>query len=99
MAIDIIIDVTQADIDSGIPMSASNCPVALAYQREHPGNGVSVSAFGIRLGNDWYTPRPKIRDWIKDFDRRRPVNPIKVECRTDNAAAEIMAGYRLPASA
>ena len=67
------IQVTQKDIDRGVPRDALRCPIALALQREL---GVDNIAVGRTFTHDAWDV------FVQDFDAGRPVRPQKFDLET-----------------
>lgn len=61
-----LIEVTQKDIDKGMPSKAHACPVALAVKRHFKKAGsVSVSSYGVAV-TDYPVPKIKFLPFQKD---------------------------------
>lgn len=72
-----VIKVTQADIDSGIPRSGCTCPIALAVKRTHPDlTLIGVSPHSIASTCEIYVLPAVARNFIYDFDAERQVEPF-----------------------
>lgn len=76
------INVTQRDIDRGIPFSSWSCPVALAIRRHSQladyfvGRNYFVK--GECIIDDMAIPLPEVTiRFVSDFDAGRPVKPIR----------------------
>lgn len=72
------INVTQEDIDEGVPGSCSRCPIAKAFKRQNPTLGVSVDGQVIQIfgpkpggyGRMWEAPLPEeAKYFVVTFDR------------------------------
>lgn len=77
------IEVTQEDIDTGIPGSACGCPVALAFRRLgfHFADVAARSCFlavGLTDGRVYSLPSIAA-DFISNFDTGREVKPLSFE--------------------
>lgn len=74
------VEVTQEDIDLGVPMYLSECPVARATQRA-TGNTYSwAGPANIYTEIGVYVDTPKIvSDWMYDFDTGQAVQPFSFE--------------------
>jgi len=73
------INVTQNDIDNGIPQNPWSCPIANAIKREaikrEQNANVSVGTGRIKIdGRRWRTTKVMIK-FIKDFDNGKIVKP------------------------
>ena len=76
------IEVTQKDIDLGVPEDTCNCPVARAAKRvlgarRYP--FLEVSDERIYLHSGWWEGKPlpeDARQFIRDFDRGWTVEPF-----------------------
>jgi hypothetical protein len=68
----VIINVTQEDIDKGIPKECGKCPVALAIKRAGNFEFVSVDGCEIYIdGSDFACPN-EVDFFIRDFDTGGP---------------------------
>lgn len=80
------IEVTQDDINYGKDHSCENCPVALALTRA-TGHKCMVNYSGWRFypntGQGVYPISPEVNLFIRNFDRKIGVNPIKFEINYD----------------
>lgn len=72
------INVTQEDIDRGIPESCDKCAVALAVQRETK-ERVTVSPEEIRIGNKLYDTPIIAAKFIESYDSLDDVSPFSFE--------------------
>ncbi len=75
----ILLNVTQRHIDIGTRASNTTCPVALALKqkRSRRADLVNVDPDSIRIGNEKVILSSKdIKQFIKDFDNKRPVKPF-----------------------
>jgi hypothetical protein len=81
------IDVTQEDINAGVPRDSCRCPIAHAIDRAIGSTSmdcVSVNAFKVSVWRDerrlWsaLTP-PDLIDFIKAFDHDRDVKPFSFD--------------------
>lgn len=70
------IDVTQDDIDNGIPHSFSNCAIARAVRRRTGIKDIGVSRVVFVNLTEWQLPVGAI-DFIRRFDNNEPVVPQK----------------------
>ncbi len=86
------VDVTQDDIDQGMPGDAMDCAVALALQR-----ATGRANFGVRVEEDQIVvlgesaPLPmKIQEWMNRFDAGHEPAPVSftVELPDEVIAAE-----------
>ena len=66
--------VSQADIDAGIVLDASACPVVQALHRAGYAN-VRVFNSRARIGTSWYAIPPELIGWIDAFDAHQQVHP------------------------
>lgn len=94
------VQVTQMDIDGGIPEDACRCPIALALLREFgPDCGPSVDPdrvdFGKPPGKTYEGPMPStfifedyVEMWIQAFDAGTPQGPIELDMEWDGDDAE-----------
>lgn len=78
-----LIEVTQDDIDTGIPFDASKCPLAKAMSRAL-GRTILAGAYVWGFDDDGdYTPNYLLSDLAIDFrtsfDRGEGVSPISFE--------------------
>jgi len=65
-----LIEVTQEDIDEGMPADGQRCPVALAIKRTLKIDNVLVGPWHIWIGDsDCYITDPKVNAFIDLFDR------------------------------
>ncbi len=82
------VEVTQADIDAGIPCRTHSCPVALALSRAL---GVMVAA-GYRTATVMLGTYREIRlpehmvPWIVEYDRGGAVEPVAFVVEVADAA-------------
>jgi hypothetical protein len=85
-----IIDVTQDDIDNGVPSISTKCPIALAAQRQFVVDGAvvevshhSLSVYAFREGEGWVWTEHRLplsaRAWISAYDKHRDVLPFSFE--------------------
>jgi hypothetical protein len=84
------IEVTQKDIDKGIPRDAAKCPIAKALQRQCPKRGRKwlVNCAEAEAMNkkdpvdsiDYPLPKKCMR-FIDDFDKERTVKPFTFELK------------------
>lgn len=74
------INVTQDDIDNGVPDRAHLCPIAKAVNRDTGGRFVSVGSKTILTvpGDHQLLPDKAVR-FIRRFDNRRRVKPFTFE--------------------
>ena len=75
------IQVTQDDIDAGIPRSCRRCPIAKALDRMNiPYFGVLtlVIVWSARYKDNSILPTEAL-NFIQDFDHDRPVKPFEFE--------------------
>jgi hypothetical protein len=71
------IKVTRNDISRGESHSCSLCPVARAIRRAFPGKTVTVGCALVNVdGYRTIELPPMVRNFIRDFDSKRPVTPI-----------------------
>lgn len=85
MATSYTIEVTQEDIDKGVPGNPCSCMVARAVRRRFAKHKKSVQVFygGVYVGNRTFDlPKVAIRK-MYDFDERRPVTPFTFIMETD----------------
>jgi len=80
---EITVQVTQEDIDDGIPDNTYDCAIACAVKREFIGYTVNVGKHGMYI---WPTGESELQcyalpgeasDFIGDFDSGIPVEPFK----------------------
>lgn len=75
----ITINVTQEDIDAGLPIKCIQCPIALAAKRVF-GHEVSVAATYIHDIKSGYYDLPRAAvDFVAAFDKGRTVTPFSFE--------------------
>lgn len=79
------IEVTQEDIDKGVPENCSKCPVARAIERTLPNPSPSIAVDPEVIewfdGDQWqfrYT-KVKVQTFIERFDAGKPVKPFSFE--------------------
>lgn len=72
------IDVTQDDIDAGIRIDCTHCPIALAVRRLIPYANVGCYTVYADEMPDYVLPQPAI-DFIRAFDNKRPVKPFSFD--------------------
>ena len=84
------IDVTQEDIDNGVPRCRVNCAIAIALRRQVQGcSFVAVDEDLIsvimndKLSATWSTP-DIAADFIRHFDIKAIVEPISFELEFDD---------------
>ena len=71
----LIIKVTQHDIDNGKRRSPNCCPIALSMQRR-TGQNVEVDFETVRFGHHRGFPiTRKMEIWMSEFDAGLPVEP------------------------
>lgn len=72
----VTIHVTQEDIDTGVPMNASACPLAKAAHRQghHAALFAPDSAGFFKDDFDYYLS-PKAKEFLEDFDHGGIVQP------------------------
>lgn len=79
---ELIVDVTQDDIDNGIPGSGSSCPIARAVMRTTDAICVGVDTAILALStntDDRYYPMTKRgQRFINYFDDGLPVQPTRL---------------------
>lgn len=82
------IDVTQDDIDHGVPLDIEHCPVARAMHRVFPGTELAVVAEALYIGSCIARPPARVSAFISDFDRGhgRRQGPFTFALRWDEAA-------------
>lgn len=72
------IHVTREHIIHGLHGKPSQCPIALAIIQQTGRKLVVVGEkwvwWGFIAFRRWWMP-PNVRDWVRDFDSRRPVQP------------------------
>ena len=88
-----IVDITEQNIEDGVPGSCATCPAALALLREFPHTSkvsVDVSSADdpddvrafITVGTQWMTVVDNLEglaQFIHDFDAGQPVQPLSFE--------------------
>lgn len=72
-----IIEVTQDDIDCGVPQDGCECPIARALIRAFPEQEPFVELYTIQINDSEVPTTQRIRDFIQDFDANRPVQPTR----------------------
>lgn len=77
------IKVTQEHIAKGKPQRSEWCPIALAAKDVFPQEIVVVSPYDLQVIAEqrdryWHLPA-QVRQFIKDFDGGRPVEPFDFE--------------------
>jgi hypothetical protein len=74
----VTVEVTQEDIDSGMPKICSQCPVALAMRRAE--GRVWMVGYGVlellQAPYSVVTAPTGVTQFISDFDRNNPVAPF-----------------------
>ena len=82
MSIRYQIDVTQDDIENGVPGNAQYCPVALALARACPGvlwrvrDGCAIRhECGPDATSTWIHLPRYVWDWVREYDRVSNVPP------------------------
>lgn len=79
------IQVTQTDIDNGIPVNSCLCPIALAIARQTTLQNVEVDSYGHRrafidVGDSKAFPLPDICvGFMEKFDNEQKVKPFSFE--------------------
>lgn len=68
--------VTQADIDTGVRISSSACPVAKAIRRVTMDNDWKAGKWLIHTEMSCVTPPVSVRDFIERFDKGEKVEPF-----------------------
>lgn len=68
--------ITQQHIDNGRKGYTRGCAIALALKQEFV--FASVSGW-IHVDGKYYLAQDEVRDWIRNFDRGKPVKPITIE--------------------
>lgn len=75
------VSVNSQDIQTGLPRTLCDCPIAKALKRRFPNSHIHVSgAWGIHIGDTTYTAvyaTGKVNSFIEKFDRGDNVKPIK----------------------
>lgn len=79
----ITVHVTQADINKGLRMSATRCPVALAIARAVQDCDVWVGPSDVRIDGKTRGLSRRVTAWISRFDNhgRRTVKPFTFRLR------------------
>lgn len=75
--ISFVVRVVPSDIAAGIHGDCGNCPVARALSRTFQTPLVHVGGWGTFAGELEIKLPEEAVDWIRDFDRGRPVHPIQ----------------------
>ena len=80
------IQVTQADIDNGVPGSACHCPIAQSIKRSDKNRYNVAVAFGFATYNEIGVPKAfKVRlpisaqSFISNIDDGNPVEPFEFD--------------------
>ena len=88
---EIIVNVTEKDIEQGRKRNCRHCPIALAIRRKFPGDSTVVRvdrkiAFIWPTGGSYFaTDLPRAaRDFVVDFDSGRVVSPFTFNLSLDN---------------
>jgi hypothetical protein len=68
--------VTKKDIDNGIPLSHSSCPIALAAKRAFPGKDIFVGS-SVCFSKKKFPLPEKGTKFVMDFDRGYAVQPFQ----------------------
>lgn len=77
-----IVEVTQEDIDKGVPYGVASCPVALALQRTIGARvAVDPTAWSLFHGMKDYPLPGDASVFIRDFDSGKPVAPFRFRTR------------------
>ncbi len=79
---DMIIEVTQEDIDNGLSKNNCDCPIALAAKRKSKLDYVSVTPHFVRLGSfggKCFDLPAIARQFIRDFDAQKKVGPFSFQ--------------------
>ncbi len=77
------IDVTAADIKAGRQNSCSSCPVALAVQRQCPGQKVHVNRIAVYIDNHPHPLPVEVRAIITRFDHTGKCEPYSFEIQPE----------------
>jgi hypothetical protein len=83
-----IIKVTEEDIDCGKRHEAHKCPVAVAMKRTFDTSCVGVTESYIRLGSLYYKLPKDVTNFVRDYDRKKPVSPFEFELGVGKACYE-----------
>lgn len=69
--------VSQDDIEKGEKASKCNCPVARAVRRALPQCRIAVPfQREIRINDHNYKPSTKVEQFVRRFDKGKPVSPF-----------------------
>ena len=88
MSIRYQIDVTQDDIENGVPGNAQYCPVALALARACPGvlwrvrDGCAIRHDGPDSTSTWIHLPRYVWDWVREYDRVSTVPIVRFARRS-----------------
>ncbi len=87
MKTNLTIYVTDEDIDEGIPLQSSHCPVTYAVERALHEIGVYdtvlAQSSGVLIGLDIYTLPRAVSDWITAFDAGDEMGPLEFDLILD----------------
>ena len=80
-----VVQVTQKDINSGVPGHPKSCPVALAMSAWHQCQwNVDVEwAYATNDRDTLWELDSKVSTWIEDFDEGDPTYPIELVMDTE----------------
>ena len=79
-----LVEVTQEDLDQKNYCQPAGCPLALALQRTFKYARVGVKEARIIRGwgdegHEFYGLSEEVNNFVRDYDSRRPVEPITIE--------------------
>lgn len=75
------VKVLARDIEKGVPISCTMCPIARAVKRLVKHTRVRVTESFITVGATTYHTPAKARRFVERFDTHRTVKPITFSCQ------------------
>lgn len=72
-----LINITQKDIELGIPQSSSHCPVARAIKRALKPKDIYVDCMNVIIGRKVFVLPHAITNFVQGVDFGLPVKPLK----------------------
>lgn len=71
------LEVTQEDIDTGVPSCSWRCPVARRIRKEVDDRAKVTVGIEIRVGFVSFAMPPQLMRWIDGFDSTGDVSPVR----------------------
>jgi hypothetical protein len=75
------IQVTEDDIEQGVPFDPCRCPVALAIKRATRRRHIIVGESALEIGRLRYHTPHELRRFIEGFDLGRTVSPFSFDIK------------------